>query len=563
LRSWLWFADLLVGALAAQTRCIFRNPIQKKAGQNYKSAHFALLLNIPFLKNIALVNIYVMKTTASIFFCLSLFQNIHGASLHVGQGHPFTDFEQAAAVAQAGDSIVFHAGLHITGQYFSNLQGNPNAWIYLTNAPGEEAVFHGGDKAIQMSDAAFVRISGLVFEQQAGNGVNMDDGGTYGSPARHVVFENCTFRDLAISGNFDLLKLSGLNDFEILNCTFQNGADGGSGIDMVGCHNGLIKGNYFENMGSNSIQAKGGTQHIRIEGNFFRNGGQRTLNMGGNTGLPYFRPIDAPFEAADLQVYSNIIVGSWAAVAFVGAIHVEVVNNTIYQPENWVLRILQESVDPQRFIECGDNLFMNNLVYLRNNLSTETNIGPNTRPESFSFTNNLWYNADDPMWDGPAIPVEDLSMIINEDPDFLDPENDDFLIPISSPGAGAGYDANSPELDFYEMTFNSPRSIGAIEANPISADFEPFTNIQSFDLFPNPGGQNLTTTFTLQFPAPVKIELITQTGQRETLLEEVTCNAGVFTKTFSTGVRSGWHLVKITAGKEQSVQSWMRVDFRP
>ena len=87
-------------------------------------------------------------------------------------------------------------------------------------------------------------------------------------------------------------------------------AAGGSGIDMVGCHHGIIKGNYFENMGSNSIQAKGGTQHITIEGNFFRNGGQRPLNLGGSTGLPFFRPIDATFEAADIKVFSNIIVGS-------------------------------------------------------------------------------------------------------------------------------------------------------------------------------------------------------------------------------------------------------------
>ena len=190
-----------------------------------------------------------------------------------------------------------------------------------------------------------------------------------------------------------------------------------------------------------------GTYDITIADNFFRNGGQRTLNLGGSTGLQFFRPNDAPFEAADIQVFSNIIVGSWAAIAYVGSVRVEVVNNTIYQPENWVIRILQESVDPDRFEECGDNVCCNNIVHLSDGLSTETNIGPNTRPETFIFSNNLWFNQDDYNWSGPNIPVTDVDGIINEAPMFLDPLNDDFLVPINSPAVGIGYDTIEPELD--------------------------------------------------------------------------------------------------------------------
>ena len=89
--------------------------------------------------------------------------------------------------------------------------------------------------------------------------------------------------------------MSGVDFFEIRNCTFLNGAAGGSGIDMVGCHEGLIKSNRFEKQGSNSIQAKGCSKNIRIENNFFRNGGQRTLNLGGSTNLMLFRPIVARY----------------------------------------------------------------------------------------------------------------------------------------------------------------------------------------------------------------------------------------------------------------------------
>ncbi|MBK9982774.1 MAG: hypothetical protein IPP15_10180 [Saprospiraceae bacterium] len=65
--------------------------------------------------------------------------------------------------------------------------------------------------------------------------------GTYATPAHHIKFENCTFRNIDATGNNDLLKLSGLDSFEIRHCVFLNGADGGSGMDMVGCHDGLIK----------------------------------------------------------------------------------------------------------------------------------------------------------------------------------------------------------------------------------------------------------------------------------------------------------------------------------
>jgi hypothetical protein len=508
--------------------------------------------NLPPMKSKALLLVFSLGSSVAM-----------PATLHIGAGFPYANFEAAAAVAQPGDTILFHAGTHSGGQYVANLQGTANAWIYIGNAPGETAIIEGGNNAIQLSDPAYLHISGLIFQQQTANGFNTDDGGSYGTPAHHIIFENCTFRDISASGNNDLLKLSGLDDFEIKDCTFLNGAAGGSGIDMVGCHRGTIEGNYFENLGSNCIQAKGGTQYIRIQGNFFKNGGQRSLNLGGSTGLEFFRPLDAPFEAADIQVYSNIISGSWAAVAFVGSVRVDVVNNTIYQPENWVIRILQETVDPDRFLECGDNSFRNNIVFIGNGLSTETNIGPNTRPETFVFSNNLWFNADDLSWPGPSIPVAEADAIVGEDPMFSAAWNGDFLIPINSPAAGAGYPVSEPVLDFYEMGFAMPRSIGAIEANPLSNDVEKSSHIAAFDLFPNPGGQHLTTTFILEKPANVKMELISQCGQRKTLMHSTPYQAGPFEKSFDVHMPAGWYLVRICADGAQAVQGWMLVEGRP
>lgn len=392
------------------------------------------------------------------------------ATHHVGAGQTFSTLSQAAAVAAPGDTILFHAGIYNGGQFYANLQGSPGNPIVIMPVPGDTVIHRGGNTAWQLSDAAYLQIHHLIFEQQAANGFNMDDGGDYTTPTHHIFFEHCIFRDMNASGNNDLLKLSGLDSFEIRHCTFLNGAAGGSGIDMVGCHFGVIANNHFENMGSNAIQAKGGTQHIRMEGNFFKNCGARSVNLGGSTGLQFFRPIDATFEAADLQVYSNIFIGSDAPVAYVGCERVEVVNNTMYLPVRWALRILQETVDTARFVKCGNNSFRNNIIYRNSSLSTDCNIGPNTDPQSFRFSNNLWFNYNNLSWSGPVLPVTDSNNIVGSDPLFANAPAEDFSIPSTSPAVAMGYAVSAPASDYAGNLFSSPRSIGAFEGNPLAVN---------------------------------------------------------------------------------------------
>lgn len=484
--------------------------------------------------------------TRSILLLLLFAGEVSAATLHVGPGQPYPNLQSAVAAVQPGDTIEIHAGAYPGGLFFGNLKGTASQWITIRAAAGETVIFEGGGNAIQMSDPAYLHLKGLIFRHQTGNGVNADDGGSYDTPAHHLLFEACTFRDMSASGNNDLLKLSGLDHFEIRNCTFLNGAAGGSGIDMVGCHDGLIRGNYFENQGSNSIQCKGGSEHIRIEGNFFKNGGQRALNLGGSTGLAFFRPDTARFEAANLQVYSNIFVGAQAAVAFVGSVNVEVVNNTIYQPERWVIRILQETVDPTRFLECGDHIFRNNIVVRTASLSTETNTGPNTRPQSFLFSNNLWYYPGNSNWAGPSIPVPDVNGIVNQNPALADPSGGNFHIPAGSPAAGKGFAVTEPALDYYGQGYNLPRSIGAAEANPVSDTDSPLADEQ-LRVFPNPAGEWFWLELELKTGAPVQIELLELNGRLRRLLFRGVLPAGTNRQHLQAQEPAGsyWLLIRI------------------
>lgn len=473
-------------------------------------------------------------------------------TLSVGQGAEYASVASAADDAEPGDTVLVLAGEYGGGQFLIDIRGRADAPIVFRAEPGERVVFRGGTEAWHLSNVAWLHIIGFEFTGQTGNGVNIDDGGTFDTPSHHIIVEDCFFHDMDASGNNDLLKLSGLEDFEIRNCRFLNGSAGGSGADMVGCHNGVFFGNRFENMGSNCIQAKGGTQFIRIERNSFVNGGQRGVNLGGSTGLQFFRPLDAPFEAADIQVYANVFIGAVAPVAFVGSVRVQVVNNTIWKPEKWVTRILQETVDPERFASCGDNVFRNNIVVIDSRVTTDVNIGPNTRPESFVFDHNLWFHTDQAAWSGPDLPVEESGSLVGLDPLLADPDAENFVIDAGSPAAGKGADVGEPTLDFAGAEYNSPRSIGAVEGDP------PVTSVRvgrgpsvrqgdpMIRIMPNPVVDACELSYHLARPAKVKLELYNGHGILLREVSEREQSAGRHTCRIQPDVDAGAILVLLT-----------------
>lgn len=445
---------------------------------------------------------------------------LHSEVLHVGSGYPYASISAAANDAGPGDTVLVHDGTYGGGQFISDLQGTPDAPIVFTAESSGGAIFSGGTEAWHLTDVAWIRIEGFRFVGQTGNGVNIDDGGTYETPSHNVVIEDCFFHDMAASGNNDLLKLSGLDSFLISNCSFSNGSAGGSGVDMVGCHHGLFTGNRFTAMGSNAIQAKGGTRFVRIERNTFIDAGQRAINLGGSTGLEFFRPIDATFEAADLEVYSNVFVGSLAPIAYVGSTRVKVINNTIWKPERWAIRILQETVDPDRFVPCGENAFCNNIVVIDGRVSTQVNIGPNTAPETFIFTNNLWYHSENPSWAGPTLPVDEQWGIVGSDPLLADPASENFRIPSTCPAVGKGYTLDEPRVDFYGQLFNAPPSIGAAEGNPRTAGvtFERHAGNTAVPnpavrIVPNPSAGTCAVSYSLVRASAVTLQLFDPQGR--------------------------------------------------
>ena len=398
-------------------------------------------------------------------FLVCLYGSLPAAVLHTGYGQRFANITAAAKAATPGDTILLHNGAYAGDQSIQGLQGTPGKWICILAEKNGAVLFKGGTSAWRGSDVAYLHIEGIVFSGQTGNGVNIDDGSTYTSPSHHIVFRHCVFRDMSATGNNDLLKLSGADDLTIQQCTFLNGSPGGSGIDMVGCHNSVIRQCRFESTGANALQMKGGSSDILVEGCVFKNAGSRAINLGGSTGQAFFRPANATWEAAGLKVYSNVFIGSEVPVAFVGCIRSEVVNNTIYKPQRWVIRILQENKDTARFAKCADNTFRNNIICIDGQLRTACSSGAGTAPESFTFSNNLWFHTASSSWPGPQLPAPEKNGLTGKDPLFRNADKEDFSIAPASPAALAGFPLQHPEKDHAGKPFRQERAIGAFETD--------------------------------------------------------------------------------------------------
>lgn len=276
--------------------------------------------------------------------------------------------------------------------------------------PDSPPIFSGGQAGLICSNCDHLVLRNLEFRGQSGNGLNIDDGGRRDRPVNETLIENVKVFDIGPKGNHDGIKCSGVDHLAIRKCTISGW--GGQAIDLVGCHDSVISQCHligkpgFEAV--SGIQTKGGSSGIVIEECHFEQAGMRPMNIGGSTGLPFFRPVDAKYEAKDIVVRRCHIEGSSCAVAFASVDGAEFSNNVIEYPTKWVFRILQENVEPG-FATCGNVVIKDNhITFRRSEVRDEVNIGGGTRPETFQFIGNQWHATDQPDRSQPQLPVKEL-----------------------------------------------------------------------------------------------------------------------------------------------------------
>jgi len=353
--------------------------------------------------------------------------------------------ELLSAVSQAkpGTKILIAAGEYRGGLTFTDLIGTKEKPIVLQAAdPDHPPIFVGGGSGIHLRRPAHVALRNLVFTGATGNGLNIDDGGDPQNPAREILLDRLQVRNVGPKGNRDGIKLSGVDRFVIERCLVERWGESGSAIDMVGCHDGEIRHcefKYRNDISGNGVQTKGGSADITIRRCRFENAGSRALNLGGSTGRDYFRPRDANYEAKNITVEDCTLIGSMSPVAFVGVDGATVRHNTIYRPQRWVIRILQESRGSD-FIPCRNGIFAKNIIVFRSDeVRTVVNVGGQTSPETFRFANNHWYCLDQPrLSQRLGLPTPETEGTYGENPRFRDPERGEFRLRDSSPVKDSG-----------------------------------------------------------------------------------------------------------------------------
>ena len=355
----------------------------------------------------------------------------------------------AVNAADPGDTILVAPGEYRGRLFFGGVRGEAGAPITIAAAdPGDRPVFTGtgSGSIVQFSRVSHLTLRNLTFAGRTSNGLNIDDGGAENPPSTDVMLEGLHVRDIG-SGNRDGIKLSGVDRVTVRGARIERWGTGGSAIDMVGVHDAVVEASLFRHNTSsdrgsvygNGVQAKGGSSDVLIRGNRFEHAGARAVQIGGLTGAKFFRTPDGgppTFEAADVTVEHNVIVGSQAAVAFVGSVGGTVRFNTIYRPGRWVFRILQEN-RKEGFTPASGGLVERNIVVTDSRLATEVNIGSGTDSGSFAFTDNWFFHARQPSR-RPNLPGTVAGNVTGVDPQLRDPASGDYRLGADSPAAGYG-----------------------------------------------------------------------------------------------------------------------------
>ncbi|HLB74893.1 MAG TPA: right-handed parallel beta-helix repeat-containing protein, partial [Sedimentisphaerales bacterium] len=175
-----------------------------------------------------------------------------------------------------GDTLLIAPGDYAGGIYLADTSGTKDAPITIHGAdPNNPPLFAGGSQAFHLADCSYITLGNLKVKGFPSNGINIDDGGSFDTPAHHITLENITILETGPKGNHDALKMSGVDHFTIRRCRFE--AWGSSAIDMVGCHHGLVEDCTFVGHAGfsqdNAVQLKGGTQHILVQTSLFKNAG--------------------------------------------------------------------------------------------------------------------------------------------------------------------------------------------------------------------------------------------------------------------------------------------------
>ena len=323
------------------------------------------------------------------------------------------DLLKALREAKRGDSVLIAPGTYKGDIYVEKLEG-----VTIRSAdPANPAVIEGGKRGMQLVGPIDVTLRWLTFSRQREGGITIDDGGPQNPRARGIIIENVKVQNIIQKGNYDGIKLAGVEDLVIRNCIIEAWGTEGSAVDFVGVHRALVENSLLRHPGlavaGSGIRVKGGSKSIIMRANRIElpAGKGRALQAGGQTDEEFFRFVsgDKGYEANDVVMEGNVVIGGASAISWVnidgGIAH----RNLVVRPGTWVLRILNENPGGRYVVTRNGRFHDNRIVFnpREKGFNSPVNIGDQTEPQTFQFARNAWINVADPTTDGsrPKLPV--------------------------------------------------------------------------------------------------------------------------------------------------------------
>lgn len=347
--------------------------------------------------------------------------------------------KQALRGPLAPGTVVKIAPGRYTGYHaLSKQAGTESLPIVITALdPGKPPVFaDSATVGLQVINCAYVTLKNLRFENNRDIGLHItwerpaDPSYDTLSPSHHITVEDVSILDTGTTdwGNHDGLKIAGTDHFTVRRVHIRGwGSGSGSALDIVACQFGIIEDSSFAFPGrpvtgnAFGITMKCGSRDMVVRRNSFSDAGCEVIQIGQDSGLYGFRdPIGSVlangtvlnYEARDIEVCGNLIVGSNYPIMWMKSTETRVHHNTIVMPEQAAKAAGAPSVIERSILKItswkNDGLLRANNARFENNLVVYSYGGlqkwgqPFVRCRNdgdptlvtFKFANNAWYQLD-------------------------------------------------------------------------------------------------------------------------------------------------------------------------
>jgi hypothetical protein len=360
---------------------------------------------------------------------------------------PFGSVAAAAAIATPGTFIQLAPGVHATNQFIANLNGMPDAPIWIGGAPGTMPRLINGSEGLHLTKAHYVVIQNLELGNVAANAINIDDGVDYAGDAGPVAIINVYVHDSFSSQEAACIKASGVRNFSVYDSRLRHC---GVGIDGVGVRNTVIARNTIETSGSAAVRLRGGSADSDVRQNIIRDGGTTAISLGGYTPLSQFRPALSTTalnaEARRLRAFNNMVTGMmYAPFAFDDCVDCLVAHNYVSGHPARIVRIIQNSTTQGSYAfesTRSGRVINNSFSWTLIDLLSQVETGAGVDPSSFTFSHNLWNCSDSPSSSHPTLPVTEDGSVYNMGTGY----NPGDIYPYCY-GPEGGKAINMPEID--------------------------------------------------------------------------------------------------------------------